>query len=64
MQGKANKRMENKRKKLDVGSSVITDAIKKNSKGVKKIEKLKMEMTERIATQLLQNEQIGRELVM
>jgi hypothetical protein len=56
--------MENKRKKLDVGSSVITDAIKKNSKGVKKIEKLKMEMTERIATQLLQNEQIGRELVM
>jgi hypothetical protein len=30
---------------------------------VKDIEKMKMEMIERIATQLLQNEQIGTELV-
>jgi uncharacterized protein YoxC len=63
VQGKTNKRMENKRRKLDVGSSTITDAIKEFSKGVKEIEKTKMEMTERIVTQLLQNEQIGIELV-
>ncbi len=63
VQGKANKRMENKRRKLDVGSFAIIDAIKKNSKGVKEIKKMKMEMTKRIATQLLQNEQKGRELV-
>jgi len=41
--------MENKRKKLDVSSSTIADAIKKIS-NVKEIEKMKMEMNERIAT--------------
>jgi hypothetical protein len=35
---------------LDEGSSTITDAIKEFSKGVKEIEKMKMEMTKRIAT--------------
>jgi len=63
VQSKANKRMENNRRKLDAGSFAITNAIKEFSKGVKDIEKMKMEMIERIATQLLQNEQIGRELV-
>jgi hypothetical protein len=50
VQGKANKRMENKIRKLDVGSFAIVDAIKEFSKGVKKIEKMMMEMIERIAT--------------
>jgi hypothetical protein len=35
---------------LDVGSFTIVDAIKEFSEGVKKIEKMKMEMIERIAT--------------
>ncbi len=61
VQGKANKRMENKRRKLDAGSSAIADAIKKISEGLKK---MKMEMTKRIATQMLESEQIGRELIM
>jgi hypothetical protein len=60
VQGKANKRMESKRRKLDAGSFAIT--IKEFSKGVKEIEKMKME-TKRITTQLLQNEQIGRKLI-
>ncbi len=63
VQGKANKRMESKRRKLDVGSFAITDAIKEFSKGVKEIEKMKMEETKRITTQLLQNEQMARKLV-
>jgi len=63
VQGKANKRMESKRRKLDASSFAITDAIKEFSKGVKKIEKMKMEETKRITTQLLQNEQIGRKLI-
>jgi len=63
VQGKANKRMESKRRKLDAGSFAITDAIKEFSKGVKEIEKMKMEETKRITTQLFQNEQIGRKLV-
>jgi hypothetical protein len=50
VQGKANKRMENKRKKLDASSSVSANAIKFFSKGMKEIEKMKMEMTKRIAT--------------
>jgi hypothetical protein len=50
VQGKANKRMESKRRKLDAGSFTIIDAIKEFSKGVKEIENMKMEMTERIAT--------------
>jgi hypothetical protein len=45
--------MENKRRKLDASSSTIVDAIKDFSKGVKEIGKMKMEMTERIATQML-----------
>jgi hypothetical protein len=36
---------------LDVGSSTIVDAIKKTS-GVKEIEKVKMEITKTIATQM------------
>jgi uncharacterized protein YoxC len=63
VQGKTNKRMENKRKKLDVGSSTIVDAIKKISISVKEIEKMMMETTERIITQIVQSEQIGRELI-
>jgi hypothetical protein len=35
VQGKANKRMENKRRKLDVGSSTIIDVIKEFLEGVK-----------------------------
>jgi hypothetical protein len=50
VQGKANKRMENKRRKLDASSSTITNAIKKIPKGVKEIGKMKMEMIKRIAT--------------
>ncbi len=50
VQSKTNKRMENKRKKLDESSSTIADAIKEISKGVKEIEKMKMEMTKRIVT--------------
>jgi hypothetical protein len=38
VQGKTNKRMENKRRKLDVGSSTIAGAIKEFLKGVKEIE--------------------------
>jgi hypothetical protein len=56
VQSKANKKMESKRRKLDASSFAITNAIKEFSKGVKDIEKMKMEMIERIATQLLQNE--------
>ncbi len=55
--------MESKRRKLDASSFAITNAIKEFSKGVKKIEKMKMEETKRITTQLLQNEQIGRKLI-
>jgi hypothetical protein len=32
VQSKANKRMENKKRKLDVGFSTMANAIKKNSK--------------------------------
>jgi len=56
VQGKTNKRMENKRRKLDVGSFAVANAIKEFSKGVKEIEKMTMEMTERIATQMFQSE--------
>jgi len=42
--------MENKKRKLDVGSFTIVDGIKKNSKGVKEIEKMKMEITKTITT--------------
>ncbi len=49
VQGKANKRMENKRRKLDASSFAIANAIKKIPKGVKEIEKIKMEMIKRIA---------------
>jgi hypothetical protein len=63
VQGKANKRMESKRRKLDAGSFAIADAIEEFSKGVKEIEKMKMQETKRITTQLFQNEQIGRKLV-
>jgi hypothetical protein len=42
--------MENKRRKLDAGSSTIAGAIKEFSKGVKEIEKMKMKMIERIVT--------------
>jgi hypothetical protein len=42
--------MENKRRKLDASSFAIADAIKEFSKGVKEIEKMKMEMSEGIAT--------------
>jgi uncharacterized protein YoxC len=55
--------MENKRGKWDVGSSTIVDAIKEFSTNVKEIEKMMMEMTERIITHILQSEQIGRELI-
>ncbi len=60
---KPTKEWKKKRRKLDVGSSTIIDAIKEFSKGVKEIEKMKMELPKRIVTQLLQNEQIGRKLV-
>jgi hypothetical protein len=40
VQSKAKKKMENKRRKLDVGSFVIIDAIKEFSEGVKEIEKM------------------------
>jgi hypothetical protein len=55
--------MENRRKKMDVGSSIIASAIKEFSEGVKKIEKMKMEMIERIVIQMFQNEHIGRKLI-
>ncbi len=63
VQGKVNKRMENKRRKLDASFFAIVDAIKEFSEGVKEIEKMIMEMTERIATYMLQSEWIGRELI-
>jgi hypothetical protein len=44
--------MENKKQKLDVGSSTIVDAIKNNLEGVKEIEKMKMERTKTIATHM------------
>ncbi len=50
VQGKANKRMENKRRKLDASSSAIANAIKEFSKGVKEIENMKMEMIKKITT--------------
>jgi uncharacterized protein YoxC len=55
--------MENKRRKLDASFFAIVDAIKEFSEGVKEIEKMIMEMTERIATYMLQSEWIGRELI-
>ncbi len=55
--------MENKRRKLDAGSSTIGDAIKKISTSVKGIEKMMMEMTEKITTHILQSEQIGGKLI-
>ncbi len=50
MQGKTNKKMENKRKKLNASFFAIVDAIKEFLEGVKEIETMKMEMIERIAT--------------
>jgi hypothetical protein len=35
----------------------------KNSKGVKEIEKMNMEITKTIATQMLQSEETSRELI-
>jgi uncharacterized membrane protein len=48
--------MENKRRKLDVGSFTITNAFKEFLKGVKEIEKMKMETIEIIATYMVQSE--------
>jgi hypothetical protein len=42
--------MKNKRRKLDASSFAIANVIKEFSKGVKEIEKMKMEMTKRITT--------------
>jgi hypothetical protein len=42
--------MENKKRKLDVGSSTIVDAIKKKIEDVKEIQKMKMEITKTITT--------------
>jgi len=50
VQGKANKIMENKRRKLDASSFAIANVMKEFSKGVKEIEKMNMEMIERITT--------------
>ncbi len=50
VQGKVNKIMENKRRKLDASSFAIVDVIKEFSKGVKEIEKMNMEMIERTTT--------------
>jgi uncharacterized protein YoxC len=55
--------MQNKRRKLDAGSSTIADAIKEFSEGVKEIEKMMMEMIERIATHIFWSEQTSRELI-
>ncbi len=55
--------MENKRRKLDASSFAIANVMKEFSKGVKEIEKMNMEMIERITTQMLQNEQKGRKLM-
>jgi hypothetical protein len=48
---------------MDVDSSTIANAIEGFSKGVKKIENMKMEMIEMISTQMFQNEQMNRELI-
>jgi hypothetical protein len=50
VQSKANKRMENLKKKLDVGFFAIVNAIKLFFENVKEIEKMKMEVIERIVT--------------
>jgi len=55
--------MENKKRKLDVGSSTIVDVIKTNLEGVKEIEKMKMEITKMIATQMLQIENTCKKLI-
>ncbi len=55
--------MENKRRKLDASSFAIADVMKEFSKGVKEIEKMNMEMIEKTTTQMLQNEQKGRKLM-
>jgi len=49
---------------MDVDSSAIANAIEDFSKGVKKIENMKMEMTKMISTQMFQNEQMNREFIM
>jgi hypothetical protein len=48
---------------LDAGSFTIVDAIKEFLTSVKEREKMRMEMTERITTHILQSEQINRELI-
>jgi uncharacterized protein YoxC len=49
---------------LDVGSREIIDAIKEFSIGVQEIEKLKINMTKRITSQMLQSEKKSKHMVL
>jgi uncharacterized protein YoxC len=49
---------------LDVGSRAIIDAIKEFSIGVQEIEKLKINMTKRITSQMLQSEKKSKHMVL
>ncbi len=49
---------------MDVGSREIIDAIKEFSIGVQEIEKLKINMTKRITSQMLQSEKKSKHMVL
>lgn len=49
---------------MDVGSRAIIDAIKEFSIGVQEIEKLKINMTKRITSQMLQSEKKSKHMVL
>jgi hypothetical protein len=57
-----NKSANKRKRKLTIGDSAIVDAIKYGFDGIQESEKMKMQMTKEITSQILESEQQGRQL--
>jgi hypothetical protein len=58
-----NKSVNKRKKKLTTKDSATANAIKYGFDGVQEIEKMKIQMTERITSQIIESEQYGRQLM-
>jgi hypothetical protein len=58
-----NKSANKRKKKLTIGDSAITNAIKYGFDGVQESKKMKMQMTKEITSQILESEQQERQLI-
>ncbi len=63
MQGKPNKKLEKKKKRLFIGSFVLANAIINFIRVLKEIEMKKVEMIKFITFQLLQSEEKGKQMM-